>query len=238
MPDRLSAATRRTTARATAAVALAVGLVAVTTGCTAPDAAIVAESAGPSATSRPSDAATAVSDEGEVGARDVSGRRPVPVRQATPRPVQAPIPPTRLNYPALGVDMAVESVGMADGGEMQIPDDADVAGWYRFGSVPDRGVGSTLLAAHVNTVHQDRGALYHLDEARIGDELQVVDAAGTAHPYRVARVEHLQKATLDWLPYVTRQGPEQLVLVTCGGEWIEELGAYDENVVVVALPAD
>ena len=66
----------------------------------------------------------------------------------------------------------------------------------------------------------------------------MVDAAGTAHPYRVARVEHLQKATLDWLPYVTRQGPEQLVLVTCGGEWIEELGAYDENVVVVALPAD
>ena len=48
MPDRLSAATRRTTARATAAVALAVGLAAVTTGCTAPGAAISAESAGPS----------------------------------------------------------------------------------------------------------------------------------------------------------------------------------------------
>lgn len=229
MPDRLPiAARRRTTARA-AAVALAVGLAAAAAGCAAPEEAVTAQAAVPAA-------ATSAAPDPPGRATPADG--PVPVRTATPRPAEQPVAPTRLSYPRLGVDMATDPVGVADDATMQIPDDADVAGWYRFGSFPARGAGSTLLAAHVGTVDQPRGALHDLERARPGDEVALTDAEGAVHRYRVATVEHLRKESLDWLPYVARDGQERLVLVTCGGRWIPDLGAYDENVVVVALPID
>ena len=53
--------------------------------------------------------------------------------------------------------MAVDPVGVRDDGEMEIPEDADRAGWYQFGPAPADPAGATVIAAHVDSVQTGIG---------------------------------------------------------------------------------
>lgn len=151
----------------------------------------------------------------------------------------APVPaPVRLDYEGIGAEMAVAPTGVAEDGQMEIPEDASVAGWYRFGPAPADGEGSTVIAAHAGSERTPEGPLYALRTARTGDTVRVEDASGQHHAYRVTAVEQSGKDGLDFTPYFTRSGPEQLVLVTCGGQWMPERQSYADNIIVVAEPAD
>ena len=85
-------------------------------------------------------------------------RAAVPVVERDPRRHRSPPtpPPVRLVVPDVGIDMAVDPVGVRDDGEMEIPEDADRAGWYRFGPAPADPAGATVVAAHVDSVRGHR----------------------------------------------------------------------------------
>ncbi|MGY1644167.1 class F sortase [Geodermatophilus sp. SYSU D00703] len=160
---------------------------------------------------------------------------PVATRDVAPTPAARPPEPARLAVPALGVDTAVDPVGVRDDGQMQLPDDVDRVGWYRFGPVPGTD-GAAVLAGHVDDREQGLGALAPLREAEAGDEVRVTDAAGTVTRWRVVSRERIEKRALPLDRVFGRTGPPRLVLVTCGGPFLAELGSYRENVVVVAEP--
>jgi sortase (surface protein transpeptidase) len=144
--------------------------------------------------------------------------------------------PVRLSYPRIHAEMPVVPTGVADDGQMEIPEDAGTAGWYRFGQAPADARGTTVIAAHAGSEQTPTGPLYALRGARTGDRVEVRDAAGTQRAYRVAAVEQRGKDGLDLTPYFTRDGAPRLVLVTCGGRWIAERGSYADNIIVVAEP--
>jgi sortase (surface protein transpeptidase) len=158
---------------------------------------------------------------------------PVATRDATPTPAARPPAPTRLTVPALGVDTPVDPVGVRDDGQMQLPDDVDRVGWYRFGPVPG-AEGAAVLAGHVDDRGQGLGALAPLREAEVGDEVHVTDAAGAVTRWQVVSRERIEKRALPLDRVFGRTGPPRLVVVTCGGPFLAELGSYQENVVVVA----
>jgi sortase (surface protein transpeptidase) len=158
---------------------------------------------------------------------------PVTTRNATPTPAARPPAPTRLTVPALGVDTPVDPVGVRDDGQMQLPDDVDRVGWYRFGPVPG-AEGAAVLAGHVDDRVQGLGALAPLREAEVGDEVRVSDATGAVTRWRVVSRERIEKRALPLDRVFGRTGPPRLVVVTCGGPFLAELGSYQENVVVVA----
>ncbi|WP_448614784.1 class F sortase [Modestobacter sp. URMC 112] len=160
----------------------------------------------------------------------------VPTRDATPAPPAVVPPPVRLAVPALGVDTAVDPVGVGDDGSMALPDDVDRVGWYRFGPVPGAG-GSAVLAGHVDGWDQGLGALAPLRGAEVDDEVLVTDGAGTVTRWRVVGREVLEKRALPLDTLFARTGDPRLVLVTCGGPYLPELRSYRDNVVVVAVPA-
>ncbi|QCU79065.1 class F sortase [Citricoccus sp. SGAir0253] len=152
------------------------------------------------------------------------------------RPAE-PVPaPVRLRYEAIGADVPVMPTGVAGDGQMEIPEDAATAGWYRFGPAPADGEGHTVLAAHAGSVETPRGPLYALRDAAAGDLVRLWDQDGTEHRYRVTTVEQLGKDGLDFTPYFDRTGPARLVLVTCGGQWRPERESYADNIIVVAEP--
>lgn len=159
----------------------------------------------------------------------------VTTRDAAPTVVPRRPEPVRLAVPALGVDAAVEPVGVRDDGQMAIPDDVDRVGWYRFGPVPGDD-GSAVLAGHVDDRDQGLGELAPLRAAEAGAEVVVTDAAGTATRWRVVSREQIDKQALPLDRLFAREGPPRLVLVTCGGEFLPEYGGYESNVVVVAEP--
>ena len=159
----------------------------------------------------------------------------IATRDAAPQVTPAPPAPARLTVPALGVDAAVDAVGVDPDGQMTIPAEVDRVGWYRFGPAP--GVpGSAVIAGHVDSRTQGLGAMAPLREASVGDEVQVTDAAGAITRWRVLSRELISKQVLPLELLFSRDGPPRLTLITCGGPFLPEFGSYRDNVVVVAEP--
>ncbi len=148
---------------------------------------------------------------------------------------RAPRRPTGLSIPDLGVDgAAILPVGLEPNGEMEIPRAEDV-GWYELGVAPGE-VGSAVLAAHIAYDGVD-GVFRRLGRLAGGDEVVVRFDDGSSRRYRVTAVTEYGK---DALPpeLFSRTGPEQLVMITCGGEFNPSLRSYESNVVAVAEPVD
>ena len=160
---------------------------------------------------------------------------PVTTRDAAPTVAPAQPAPVALAVPALDVEAPVDPVGARDDGQMAIPDDVDRVGWYRFGPAPG-DEGSAVIAGHVDDREQGLGAMAPLRDAAVGDEVVVTDATGGTTRWRVVSREQVDKQALPVDRLFAREGPPRLVLITCGGEFLPEVGGYDSNVVVVAEP--
>ncbi|MGY1927286.1 class F sortase [Modestobacter sp. SYSU DS0903] len=156
-------------------------------------------------------------------------------RDAAPT-VPAPVPaPVRLSVPARGVDAPLDPVGVAPDGQMELPEDVDRVGWYRFGPVPG-DAGSAVLAGHVDDREQGLGALAPLRSTEVGEVIVVTGATGEETRWQVVSRELITKQALPLDTIFSREGPPRLVLVTCGGPFLPELRSYRDNVVVVATP--
>jgi len=216
----------RAPARALGGALAGAALAALVVGCTSE------QPAEPTAT------ATTVSPAppGPTTAARPGGLPDVPVRDAT-APAPAPrAEPVRLEVDSVDLDMPVVPVGVTDAGDMEIPADADEAGWYRFGPAPADEDGNTLLAAHVDSRRTGIGPFSRLRDVAVGAAVELTDDAGTVHRYRVTDVVKVAKDDAPLDVWFARTGPPRLVLVTCGGTWRADVGHYSDNVVVTAEP--
>jgi len=172
----------------------------------------------------------------ETAPPTASGELPeITTRPAAPADQnQVPLP-VHISVPALGVDSAVDPVGVGTDGQMIIPAEVDRVGWYRFGPPPGAN-GSAVIAGHVDDREQGLGAMAPLRDAAVGDEVVVTDTAGTSTRWRVVSRELIQKQVLPLDRLFARDGPARLTLITCGGPFLPEFGSYRDNVVVVAEP--
>ncbi|MBM7504406.1 class F sortase [Agromyces aurantiacus] len=215
-----------------AAASAVLGLLA---GCAAPPQGI-----GGAASSAPTEAASAPT---EAASRPAAAAPPAAVpdipRQSAALDAlpAAPPAPVRVEVPALGIDVEVRPVGLDDQGRMGLFDDPAIAAWYQWGSAPASDAGSTVIAAHVDSLTYDLLPFARLKDAAPGTEVVVTDAAGTRHAYAVESLAVTEKADVDWDAAFDRSGSPRLTLVTCGGEFDYEQRRYLSNLVVTARPA-
>jgi len=132
--------------------------------------------------------------------------------------------------------MAVLGVGVASDGQMALPPNPATVGWYSYGPRPGDSGGATVLAAHIDAPGYGIGPLARLGELRPGDVITVV-SRGTSRRYVVSSTRHIEKTSLDLASLFARSGPPRLHLVTCGGDFDRTRRRYEQNVVVLALPA-
>jgi Sortase domain len=161
-----------------------------------------------------------------IGASDaaLSGRRPLdPARAA------------RVTVPSGGIGSAVRPVGVSADGQMELPADPEVLGWYRFGPAPGEGSGSVVLAGHLDSKRYGLGPLVGLREVEVGDPVTLTRSDGTRVDYAVVDVRRYDRQALPEELF-SRTGPERLRLITCGGEYLPDEGGYQENLVVTAVP--
>lgn len=144
--------------------------------------------------------------------------------------------PLRLAVPDLDIDMAVDPVGVVEDGTMEIPEDADRAGWYRFGPAPADPEGATVVAAHVDSWTTGIGPFSRLRDVRPGARIEVTTADGVVHAYTVRDVTQVPKQDAPVAQWFDRTGAPRLVLVTCGGTFDRGIGHYSDNVAVTADP--
>lgn len=157
---------------------------------------------------------------------------PTPGSDAAPEPVAAP---TALRIPSIGVDAAAVPVGLEDDGGMEIPEDVSTVGWYELGVAPSED-GSAVLAGHVDSRTQGRGAFFELQALELGDTATVAHADGTTSTWQVTGRASYPKDEAPLPELFRRGGGPQLTLITCGGAFDAGARSYAENVVVILQP--
>lgn len=209
--------------------ALAMLLLLALAGCAVP--------AGQGSTSRTGDAASATpSVPTPTSAPPVVPDIPRSSAALADRPQRSAPAPVRLVVPELGIDVPVEAVGLDDQGRMALPANPAIAAWYRYGSAPGSEAGSTVIAAHVDSLVYDIGPFARLADAPAGTRVEVTTADGVVHAYAFASTAVVPKESVDWSDAFARDGSPRLTLVTCGGEFDYDARRYLSNVIVTASP--
>jgi hypothetical protein len=155
---------------------------------------------------------------------------PDPVRMA---------PPVLLRLPSIEVDARVVVVGLEPDGAMEIPSDVRTVGWYEpfegAGVAPGEP-GTAVIAGHVDSRTQGRGAFWSLRELVPGDVVEIDHSDGTSTRWLVESVVRYPKTDIPIEEIFTFEGEERLALITCGGEFDRPTRSYLDNYVVTAVP--
>ncbi|HVV15015.1 MAG TPA: class F sortase [Candidatus Paceibacterota bacterium] len=158
-------------------------------------------------------------------------------RLATPAAPAAtttqPISPARLKIASLGVDAPVENVGKKADGAMGTPSTFGSVAWYAPGSKPG-GPGNAVFAGHVNNALTTAGVFSHLSQIKEGATIQVLDKDGRSLSYEVTSIEEYPAEAAPADAVFSTEGPSQIILITCDGDWDSVAHSFDKRLVVVA----
>lgn len=92
-----------------------------------------------------------------------------------------------------------------------------------------------MLVAHLDSRVYGAGPFVRATELRLGDRMTLATGS-TELTYEVTAVETYLKEQLPYERLFDQSGPPGVVLVTCGGEYREDSGGWDSNVVVTFMP--
>ena len=154
----------------------------------------------------------------------VQGPAPGPVVPMA-SPSAPTVTPVRIELPTLGVGAPVMPVAVGGDGELGVPEDPRVVGWWA-------GAGDTVvLDGHVDTAAQGPGVLFRLVDLASGDSVTVRGADGSVRHFTVTDVRAYPKAML---PPEVFDPESRLVIITCGGHFDWHTRQYAENIVAFA----
>lgn len=172
------------------------------------------------------------------GASPAASRGAGPGYTVTPRAgaLEPAVDPASIRIPSIDVEAGIDRVGRTPDGEMEIPPDVARAGWYAPSGVRPGDSGTAVIAGHVDSRTQGRGAFFALEDLDVGDEIHVEDADGGVTHWQVAARTRYGKEDIPLADIFSRSGPPRLALITCGGAFDATSRSYDANVVVYAEP--
>lgn len=167
----------------------------------------------------------------------------LPTRAATilvPTAKPSPVPeskvtgiPVRIQIPRIGMNAAVEQVGLEADGTMSVPKSWWTVGWYNLGyKIGDAG--SAVISGHYDTNTGAPAVFFRVGNLSTGDIITVTNSDGSIFKFRV-----YQKKSYPWdqMPLQTifdSRGKSQLNLITCSGTWDKTTKNYSHRTVVYA----
>ncbi len=158
--------------------------------------------------------------------------QPVPQSTAQRAPLQQMDVglPVRLKIPKIGVDAAVEYVGLTPDGSMGVPDKlADVA-WFKLGPRPGQQ-GSAVIAGHRSSKKWIPGVFDNLHELQPGDCVYVQDEKGSTFSF-VVRESRTYDPEADAGDVFSKNDGIHLNLVTCDGTWNTAQKSFSKRLVI------
>ncbi|MET9653402.1 MULTISPECIES: class F sortase [unclassified Streptomyces] len=142
--------------------------------------------------------------------------------------------PSRLSIPRIELQAPIDPVGVDRDGQMQVPEDPERVGWYRFSPAPGTGGGSSVVVGHIDSRGRGLGVLLGLTRVRSGDRVLVERKDGTVTTYEIIARKTVPKKVLAESGVFDRSGPAVLTLITCAGPYLPNQGGYQNNLVVTA----
>jgi Sortase domain len=143
--------------------------------------------------------------------------------------------PVRIRIAAVGVDSALEQLGRAADGTIEVPSRPAVAGWFTEGPWPGQP-GPAVILGHVDS-RSGPAVFYRVGRLRAGAAVLVDRADGSTARFRVTSVSRVRKTRFPTAEVYSPTLQPSLRLVTCGGRIDPETGHYRDNVIAYAVPA-
>jgi LPXTG-site transpeptidase (sortase) family protein len=140
--------------------------------------------------------------------------------------------PARLIIPKIGLEAAVEAVGLTAENAMASPSGPDTVGWYKLGPRPGNK-GSAVIDGHSGYASGEAAAFDRLTELSKGDRLFVEDASGRRASFTVRKTQLFARdanAAAVFAPTASRR----LNLITCTGSFDVAAGTHSQRLVVFA----
>jgi len=153
-----------------------------------------------------------------------------PATSTLPTVALRPSAPIRLRIPAIGVNTALQPLGLRADGALQPPSAWQTAGWYDDGVTPG-DPGPAVIAGHVDSI-SGPAVFYRLRQLRPGDLAVVQRRDGRMLTFVVDTLAVYSKSAF---PTVAVYGPTPLPtlrLVTCTGDFDWQAHSYLDNLVV------
>lgn len=185
---------------------------------------------------------------------DDASHTPVAPPNKPGRPVHLDIPVSTPNHPN-GVHAKVSADHLNTDGTLFVPTNPTQVSWARDDAAPGSARGTAILTSHINYVIDGEtviGALSDLAvyaNKAIGKKFSVTLADHRVLKYRIVAGREYTKDQLANDPTLRRTlydqskiyGPTgqpsgRLLLVSCGGNFDEYTGEYEDNVFLYALP--
>lgn len=160
---------------------------------------------------------------------------PAPSAHASPATSSSPphATPARLRIPAIGVDAAVEQVGLTAQHDMDVPRESSDVGWYKAGPEPGQP-GDAVIDGHLVWT-SGPAVFWSLGRLRAGDQIQVADVSGRALSFQVTSAASYPANEPPPPSLFSSGGQPRLSLITCAGDWNGT--QYDKRLVVQAATA-
>lgn len=133
---------------------------------------------------------------------------------------------------------AVDPVQLTEAGALIPPADVSRLGWYSASAVPgaEGAVGSSVITGHINYQGQGTGYAARFANMAVGQEFDVL-IDGTPRTFRVTQAPYRLPKGSDFPPEVNdATGPNRLVLITCGGQFVGGALGYADNIITIAEP--
>ncbi len=133
--------------------------------------------------------------------------------------------PSRLLIPAIGINAAVEEVGIltngAFAGDMATPAQSpwEHVGWYAAGPRPGER-GSAVIDGHLDDQNGSPAVFWNLRKLHADNEVQVVMSNGKKLTFRVTRIAYYPPQAAPLQDIFGNSGGIYLNLITCAGDWI------------------
>ncbi|GAC1524236.1 MAG: hypothetical protein NVS3B1_11730 [Marmoricola sp.] len=155
----------------------------------------------------------------------VAGQIDPPTRQSTPTGLplgSATVPlkpskPTRLRIPALGIDTAVNPIGLNPDGTLMVPQPGphlNQAAWFKNSPTPGQ-LGASIIEGHVDSV-DGKSVFWRLGDIKPGDRIAIDRLDGARLIFTVNAVRDYPKARFPTLEvYGGDLSQPTLRLITC-----------------------
>jgi len=141
--------------------------------------------------------------------------------------------PVSISIPSMGVRAEVESVGLDEKRNMDVPKKAENAGWYNLGAKPGEK-GSAVMAGHFDDPKGAPAVFWDLKKIKTGEEIKVTDENGVTYAFAVTSVENYPWNDFPLNKVFADSSGNKLNLITCSGDWDKESKNYSQRTVVYA----
>lgn len=152
-------------------------------------------------------------------------------KTAQPSGPRVPGIPVRIQIPKIGMNAAVEQVGLGGDGSVNVPSSWWTVGWYNLGyKVGDAG--SAVMSGHYDTNTGAAAVFFRVGSLSPGDIITVTNGNGSVLKFKVYKKEAYPWDQMPLSTIFGSAGRVQLNLITCSGTWDRTTKNYSHRTVV------